>query len=95
MPRQVLKKTASMRADMIQDVQADILAARNASMKGETVQVLVEKILPKGKAEGRHRGQAPEVDGLVKLSGFVGKPGVICRARVTESKECDLVAKIF
>jgi len=90
MPRQVLKETASRRAQMIRDAQADILAARNVSMKGETVEVLVEKTFSGGRAHGRHRGQAPEVDGSVRLTGFAGKPGVICRARVTGAKEWDL-----
>ena len=95
MPKQVLKGTAERRAQMIRDAQADILAARNASMKGETVQVLVEKAFSGGGAQGRHRGQAPEVDGYVRLAGFAGKPGVICRARVTEARECDLRAEIL
>ena len=94
MPRQVAKASASMRAQMIRDAQADILAARNASMKGETVEVLVEKTFRSGGARGRHRGQAPDVDGAVRLAGFSGEPGVICRARVTGAKEWDIRAKI-
>jgi ribosomal protein S12 methylthiotransferase len=92
MPRQVPRKTAEARAQLIRDAQADILAARNAALVGETVEVLAEKILPRGGAAGRHRGQAPEVDGSVRLTGFTGKPGDICRARVTGSREWDLRA---
>jgi hypothetical protein len=50
----------------------------------------VEKTGPRGKAVGRHRGQAPEVDGSVILSGFDGRPGSFVRARVTGAKEWDL-----
>ncbi|HEX9191351.1 MAG TPA: hypothetical protein VF847_04595, partial [Candidatus Deferrimicrobiaceae bacterium] len=46
----------------------------------------------RGRAAGRHRGQAPEVDGSVFLSGFHGNPGEIVRARVTGAREWDLRA---
>jgi ribosomal protein S12 methylthiotransferase len=95
MPRQVSGKTKEERERMIRDAQADILAARNASMVGETVQVLVEKGLSGGGASGRHRGQAPEVDGSVRLTGFTGKTGSLCRARVTGAREWDLRAAIY
>lgn len=92
MARQVPQRVGEERAQRIRDAQADILAARNAALVGETVQVLVEKVFPRGGAAGRHRGQAPEVDGSVRLTGFAGPPGAICRARVTGSKEWDLRA---
>jgi len=92
MARQVPQRAGEERAQLIRDAQADILAARNAALVGETVQVLVEKVFPRGGAEGRHRGQAPEVDGSVRLTGFAGSPGAICRARVTGSREWDLRA---
>jgi ribosomal protein S12 methylthiotransferase len=90
MPSQVRERTKEERARRVRDAQADILAARNASRIGQTLEVLVEKTGARGKAVGRHRGQAPEVDGSVILSGFVGKPGTIVRARVTGAREWDL-----
>ena len=90
MPSQVPERTKEERARRVRDAQADLLAARNASRIGQTLDVLVEKTGARGKAFGRHRGQAPEVDGSVILSGFDGKPGSIVRARVTGAKEWDL-----
>jgi ribosomal protein S12 methylthiotransferase len=81
------------RARRVQDAQADILAARNAAMIGEEVEVLVEKTIARGRAVGRHRGQAPEVDGNVYLTGYTGPEGRFCRARVTGAREWDLFAK--
>ncbi len=81
------------RARRVQDVQADILAARNAAMVGSGIEVLVEKILGRGRAAGRHRGQAPEVDGEVNLAGYTGPAARFCRAQVTGSREWDLFAK--
>jgi ribosomal protein S12 methylthiotransferase len=90
---QVPETVRRERARRVQDAQADILAARNAAMTGEEIEVLVEKTLPRGRAAGRHRGQAPEVDGSVTLAGYKGAAGRICRARVTGSREWDLFAK--
>ena len=90
MPSQVPERTKEERARRVRDAQADILAARNASRIGQTLDVLVEKAGVRGKAVGRHRGQAPEVDGSVILSGSDGKPGSIVRARVTGAREWDL-----
>jgi ribosomal protein S12 methylthiotransferase len=92
MPSQVPERVKEDRVRRVRDAQADILAARNAALVGETLQVLVEKNGPRGTAVGRHRGQAPEVDGSVLLSGFKGKAGAICRARVTGAREWDLRA---
>ena len=90
MSSQVPERTKEERARRVRDAQADLLAARNASRIGQTLDVLVEKSGARGKAVGRHRGQAPEVDGSVILSGFDGKPGSIVRARVTGAKDWDL-----
>jgi ribosomal protein S12 methylthiotransferase len=93
MGSQVREAVKLSRGRRIQDVQADILAARNAAMVGGEIEVLVEKTLAGGRAVGRHRGQAPEVDGNVALTGYAGPPGRFCRARVTGSREWDLFAK--
>jgi ribosomal protein S12 methylthiotransferase len=90
LPSQVPERTKEERARRVRDAQADLLAARNASRIGQVLDVLVEKAGARGKAVGRHPGQAPEVDGSVILSGFDGKPGSIVRARVTGAKEWDL-----
>ena len=93
MPSQVPERVKEERARRVRDAQADILSARNAALTGETLEVLVEKASGRGRATGRHRGQAPEVDGSVLLSGFDGKAGEIRRARVTGAREWDLRAE--
>lgn len=93
MARQVGEAVKRERARRIQDVQADILALRNTGMAGQEIEVLVEETRGRGRAIGRHRGQAPEVDGNVILSGYQGPPGRFLRARVTGAREWDLLAK--
>ena len=92
MPSRVPEGVKEERARRVRDAQADILSARNAAMEGETLEVLVERTAGRVRATGRHRGQAPEVDGSVLLSGYPGKAGGICRARVTGAEEWDLRA---
>ncbi len=92
MGRGVPEAVRRERARRVQDAQADILAARNNAMTGSCIEVLVEKTLGGGRAVGRHRGQAPEVDGNVLLSGCDAAPGTILRAHVTGSREWDLFA---
>ena len=93
MERQVGEAVKRERARRVQDAQIEILSARNAGMVGEEVEVLVEETRGRGRATGRHRGQAPEVDGNVLLSGYGGPPGRFSRARVTGARAWDLLAK--
>ncbi len=92
MKPQVSEAVKRERARQVQDAQADILAARNASLAGREIEVLVEEAPARGRARGRHAGQAPEVDGNVILSGCGGPPGRFVRARVTGSREWDVLA---
>lgn len=90
---QVSERVKRDRVRQVREAQAEILAARNRAMKGMEIDVLIEETTGKGRGVGRHRGQAPEVDGNVILSGYRGVAARICRARVTGFRECDLLAK--
>lgn len=93
MRSQVPERVKQDRARQLREAQAEILAARIRAMKGAEIEVLVEESAGKGRAVGRHRGQSPDVDGNVILSGYRGVSARICRARVTGTRECDLLAK--
>ncbi len=89
----VSERVKAERAQRIREAQEEILAGRNRAMKGTEIDVLVEETIRTGRAFGRHPGQAPEVDGGVILSGYRGGAGRFCRARVTGTRNCDLLAK--
>lgn len=91
---QVPEEVRQERLRMVQDAQADILSERNRALVGSEVELLVEEAPKRGPAVCRHRGQAPEVDGSVLLSGFRGSVGDVVRARVTSSLEWDLRARV-
>lgn len=89
---QVPEGVRQARAGRIREEQERILADRNAGMVGKTVEVLVEEVPARGRAVGRHEGQAPEVDGNVLLAGFDGPPGRLVKALVTGVRGIDLLA---
>lgn len=90
---QVPEPVRQMRAGLIREEQARILAERHAAMAGKVIEVLVENVLPGGRAAGRHEGQAPEADGQVLLSDCGAAPGRFVPARVTGSRGFDLLAR--
>jgi ribosomal protein S12 methylthiotransferase len=81
--------------------QARISAARLAARVGETITVLVDGHEERGRgrskrvlAVGRSTGDAPEIDGVVRIEdGATLAPGSFARVVVTASEEHDLVAR--
>jgi ribosomal protein S12 methylthiotransferase len=76
--------------------QGRLVAARNRSRVGESLEVLVEGVHPDTDLllVGRTAGQAPEVDGSVILNDGSADPGSFVRAVVTEAQGYDLIARI-
>ena len=77
-------------------LQRKIAREKNKTLVGRELEVLVE-----GASEehdlvmmGRHRGQAPEIDGQVYLSGEV-LPGQMRRVLVTQASDYDLVGDVI
>ncbi|HEY3459821.1 MAG TPA: 30S ribosomal protein S12 methylthiotransferase RimO, partial [Casimicrobiaceae bacterium] len=72
-------------------VQAAISAARLRERVGTTMDVLVDHV-EDGHAIARGPGDAPEIDGVVRIDGAALRAGGFVRVRVTASDEHDLVA---
>lgn len=88
---------ASSRWRKLMALQRKIARAKNKLLVGKELEVLVE-----GPSEehdlvmmGRHRGQAPEVDGQVYLSGAEVLAGEMRRVRVTQASDYDLVGEVI
>ncbi|MDB4938205.1 MAG: Ribosomal protein S12p Asp88 methylthiotransferase [Labilithrix sp.] len=93
----VKKLVASNRWRKLMTLQRKIAREKNKALVGRELQVLVE-----GPSEehdlvmmGRHRGQAPEVDGQVYLSGGDVAPGEMRRVRITQASDYDLVGDVL
>jgi tRNA A37 methylthiotransferase MiaB len=77
------------------ELQDPITQAARDALVGETVEVLVDGADPDSDAlVGRTHREAPEIDGVVHLTGDVfARPGARVEALVTEAIGPDLVAK--
>jgi ribosomal protein S12 methylthiotransferase len=93
MPDQITPRTRLARAQRLRDTADEIGVERVAALVGQTLEVLIEGVDEEGQTFGRHRGQAPEIDGLV----FVDRActvGEIVFAKIVDSLGYDLIAEV-
>jgi ribosomal protein S12 methylthiotransferase len=99
MPDPVPKRVALARRRELMRRQREISAARRRRWIGRTMEVLVEQAPPDGRRGiGRSQGQAPEIDGIVRLTRRAGAaplvPGQFVSAHVSGSTAYDLDAAV-
>jgi ribosomal protein S12 methylthiotransferase len=94
MEPQVHHMTIKKRQRQIEEIYHEQRLER-PSQVGETLQVLVEETTQEGVALARSEFQAPEIDGLIYLSQFKGKPGDIVKAKITAESDFDQEAQII
>jgi ribosomal protein S12 methylthiotransferase len=88
-------RTSAARHRKLMAIQRPIARAKNRVRIGQTLEVLVEGTSTEHEfvMQGRHAGQAPEVDGVVFLSGGDFVPGTMVRATITQAADYDLVGE--
>jgi ribosomal protein S12 methylthiotransferase len=92
LPDRVPAELALERARGLREIADEVALVRFRSLAGSTLDVLVDGVeddLP----AGRWYGQAPEVDGIVRLDRPV-EPGRFVRARVEDAVGHDLIAVV-
>jgi ribosomal protein S12 methylthiotransferase len=94
LPNQVPEDVKQRRYDALMTLQAEIALARNLKLVGTEQDVIVDKRLADKAAKprlllGRTRGQAPDIDGGIRLRGKAAI-GDIVRSRVTGADAYDL-----
>lgn len=95
LPQRIEDELANERAAALMELQAGIRADRFAAMRGEVIEVLVDGVSEESEMllEGRHEGQAPEIDGKVILADAEDVvPGMFVKARIMQTSDHDLVA---
>jgi ribosomal protein S12 methylthiotransferase len=94
---EVPEKTISARHRKLMQAQRPIARKKMRNMVGAEIEVLVDGISDESEflLEGRHRGQAPDIDGKVYLANGEAQPGELRRARVTDAADYDLVADLL
>ncbi|KYF83139.1 ribosomal protein S12 methylthiotransferase RimO [Sorangium cellulosum] len=90
-------RTAASRYRRLMALQRRISHKKSAAMIGRELEVLVEGTSDEHEyvLMGRHAGQAPEIDGQVYLSGGEVRPGEMCRVRITQASDYDLVGEVL
>lgn len=90
---QIPEKLKRQRLDTIMEEQKRISLDVNKRYLGRTLEVLIDEQCAdeKGKFLGRTRGDAPDVDGMVYVTGKGMKVGQIYNVNITDTLEYDLV----
>ncbi len=91
-PDPVPREVGEERYARLMELQAAISQERGGLFTGKELEVLLEEVdVEADEAWGRSYRDAPEVDGLVCVSGAAGAvPGTFVRARITDCEEHDL-----
>jgi ribosomal protein S12 methylthiotransferase len=94
-------RTAAARYKKLMSLARRIAREQNRALVGRELEVLIEGASDEHEhvLTGRHRGQAPEIDGQVFLTGTeqlarIPRPGEIVRARVVQASDYDLAAEV-
>lgn len=91
----VPEEVAQRRYHELMTTQQQISASRNRRWVGQTIPVLVEGAAPgENLWVGRSRGQAPEVDGVVRFTGTGLCPGEIVPVSIETCDSYDLYGRV-
>ncbi len=97
MDAKVPPEVAEERRAELMALQQNISAAHQMTLVGSRMEVLVEGASEKSDMvlQGRHAGQAPEVDGVVYLEQGCAAPGDMVDVEIHRAHEYDLVGRIL
>jgi ribosomal protein S12 methylthiotransferase len=93
----VAQKAIHARYRKLMAVQRPISRRKNRALVGTRMTVLVDGTSDQHEyvLQGRHAGQAPEIDGVVYLSGAEVRPGEMVPVEITQSADYDLVGEVL
>ncbi len=94
LPNHLPEDVKNARRDQLMAVQQQIAFDWNAAQVGRQLDVIIDRALPDEKNTwlGRSYADAPDVDGVVYVTGKRLKPGQIVPCEIVASAEYDLVA---
>ena len=78
-------------------LQRPLSRKKNRALLGQTLEVLVDGRSSEHELvlQGRHAGQAPDIDGVVYLSGAEVRAGTLVQARIVQAADYDLVGEVL
>jgi ribosomal protein S12 methylthiotransferase len=97
MADQVPADVAEARRDKLLAIQADISREQQDALIGQVIPVLVEGISAESDLllQGRHPGQAPDIDGLTYITSGVANPGDVVWVRIDQAGDFDIVGEML
>lgn len=95
-PHRVPDEVAQERADELMALQAELREQAQQELVGQRLRVIVDGVSSESEwlLDGRHEGQAVEIDGKVILTDGQAQPGDIVEAWVTQASAHDFVATL-
>ncbi len=96
LPGRVPRHTARRRHRQLLEAQRPIALASRRRLVGRRLEVLVEGVCEESEhlLQGRHAGQAPEIDGRVLIVDGAAPAGTLAEVEITEAHADDLVGRI-
>jgi ribosomal protein S12 methylthiotransferase len=96
LPDKVPPEVGEARRAELMDLQRKISAEHQQAMVGRRLEVLVEGVSEESELllQGRHAGQAPEIDGVVFINRGEAAPGDMVEVEVSAAADYDLVGGI-
>lgn len=91
--KRVAVGTAKRRWEQLMELQQGISLERNRELIGKELDVLVESVDETGTSIGRSYRDAPEIDGVVKITGAGFELGAFTRVRIAKADTYDLSAE--
>jgi len=97
MSDQVAKELAEERRDILMELQQAITTKKQQSLLGKTIDVLMNGVSDESDLllQGRHMGQAPEIDGVTYISAGTANPGEFKKVKITQAHKYDVVGEII
>jgi len=96
LPGRVPRSVARRRHARLLEAQRPIALERRRRLEGRTLDVLVEGPHPETVhlLQGRHAGQAPDIDGRILINDGVAPAGTLAQVEITQAYADDLVGRI-
>ena len=94
---QISPEIAQARADQLMAIQKRISTEQQDALVGQTVKVLVDGVSDETELllQGRHRGQAPDIDGFTYINDGQASVGEVVEIKVEQAMNYDLVGGII
>ncbi len=96
MEGQVPPELAKERQEILMELQRGISREQHEAMIGTRLKVLVQGVSSETELllEGRHKGQAPEIDGVTYITSGTASPGQLVDIIIEEASDYDVAGQI-